>query len=135
MSIQPVEQPAPPQDPSSRSTVTVKARSEENVPRQKVTSDSPVHTESPGISTKDLQDEMTETTREAVQEAAERVNEVVQNLKREIQFAVDEETGRFVITVINSSTKEVVRQIPSEEFLAISQNLDKAIGLILKTEA
>jgi flagellar protein FlaG len=43
---------------------------------------------------------------------------------------VDEVSGRTVITVINASTAEIVRQIPSEEVLALARNSDGFSALI-----
>ena len=42
---------------------------------------------------------------------------------RDLQFSVDQATGRTVITVRDSSTGEVVRQIPDAEALRIAQAL------------
>jgi flagellar protein FlaG len=42
---------------------------------------------------------------------------------RELQFSVDQETGRTVITVRDPSTGEVIRQIPDVEAVRIAQAL------------
>ncbi len=42
---------------------------------------------------------------------------------RELQFSVDEQTGRTVVTVRDPSTGEVIRQIPDAEALRIAQAL------------
>jgi flagellar protein FlaG len=42
---------------------------------------------------------------------------------RELQFSVDQETGRTVITVRDPSTGEVIRQIPDIEAVRIAQAL------------
>ncbi len=44
---------------------------------------------------------------------------------RDLQFSVDSETGRTVVTVRDKSTGEVIRQIPNAEALRISQALGK----------
>jgi flagellar protein FlaG len=41
--------------------------------------------------------------------------------QRDLQFQVDDTTGITVITVRDATTKEVVRQIPAEEVLAVSR--------------
>ena len=43
----------------------------------------------------------------------------------QLQFTVDEDTGKSVIKVTDRQTKEVIRQIPSEEMLQIAKALDK----------
>ncbi len=40
-----------------------------------------------------------------------------------LEFSIDDTTGQTVVKVVDSSTKEVIRQIPSEEMLAIAQTL------------
>jgi flagellar protein FlaG len=44
---------------------------------------------------------------------------------RDLEFSVDNETGRTVITVRDRSTGEVIRQIPDAEALRISQALGR----------
>ena len=42
-------------------------------------------------------------------------------VRRELEFRVDEESGRTIITVRNKETGEVVRQIPAEEVIAMAR--------------
>ena len=43
-----------------------------------------------------------------------------------LKFSVDDTTGRTVITVTHAETKEVLRQIPSEEILAVAKMMKEA---------
>ena len=67
-----------------------------------------------------------------IEEAAQRLNQVVSAIHPEINFTVDEESGIRVVRVIDNSTKEVIRQIPSEEMIRMAQALDKLQGLFVK---
>lgn len=67
-------------------------------------------------------------------EAIEQLTRLARNAGRDLQFSVDEVSGRTVITVINASTDEVVRQIPSEEVLALARNLG-GFGALIDAEA
>ena len=58
-----------------------------------------------------------------VRESVERLNELIQSVRRELQFSVDEDSGRTVIKVIDSATQEVVRQIPPEEVMTLVDRL------------
>lgn len=69
--------------------------------------------------------------RQAVDEVRKAISPVAQNL----QFSIDEGTNKTVVKIIDSSTDEVIRQIPSEEFLAMSRALDKMQGLLIRQEA
>ncbi|MEW6164231.1 MAG: flagellar protein FlaG [Pseudomonadota bacterium] len=74
-------------------------------------------------------------TKQQIHEAVEKIREVVTPAAQNLQFSVDEELGKTIIRVMDSSTHEVVRQIPSEEVVAISKALDKLQGLLLRQEA
>lgn len=64
-----------------------------------------------------------EAVRLDIDRAVERLEELARNSERGLRFAVDEGSGRTVITVINAATNEIVRQIPAEEVLAIARAL------------
>ena len=89
-----------------------------------------------------LKKKQTETTTEQVTEKLTRqvskMNEFVQNIQRDLKFSVDDDSGKTVVKVFNAHTKELVRQIPSEEALLlaerIKENRDATSGLILKVE-
>ena len=50
--------------------------------------------------------------------------------QRSLRFQVDEISGRTVITVLDSETKEVVRQIPPPEWLEVVRRLEQAGSLL-----
>lgn len=72
-----------------------------------------------------------------VEKAVNQVNEFVQSLSRDLQFTVDDDSGRTVIKVLDTETKEVIRQIPPEELLRIATYLTDNHGssLLLKEQA
>ncbi|OGT22444.1 MAG: hypothetical protein A2V90_09925 [Gammaproteobacteria bacterium RBG_16_57_12] len=73
---------------------------------------------------KDSQGEMDD---ESLQQALNQINDLVQQLHRNLQFTVDKDTGRTVVRVIDAETDEVVRQIPSEELLAIARHIKESM--------
>lgn len=73
--------------------------------------------------------------RAAVRDAVQRANDTVQVLRSNLQFTVDEATGIDVVKFIDIKTKEVIRQIPSEEMLALARRLDELKGLLIKDKA
>lgn len=56
-------------------------------------------------------------------EVVKSVADFVQNIAREINFSVNETSGEYVVTVIDEGTGEVIRQIPQEEMIQISEHL------------
>ncbi len=68
--------------------------------------------------------------------ALPKIQELAPSLSRQLQFQVDENTSAAIITVLDASTKEVVRQIPTEEVIAMAEYLaasapDPVSGLLL----
>jgi flagellar protein FlaG len=55
--------------------------------------------------------------------AVSKVADYVQNVQRNLSFSVDKESGHTVVKVIDSKSDEVIRQIPSEELLALARRL------------
>jgi flagellar protein FlaG len=74
--------------------------------------------------------EDTEIAPEEMEQIVEKLNAFVQLTQRDVSFGVDEQSGRDVISVFESDTQELIRQIPSEEALALLKRMDKAIGLL-----
>lgn len=64
-------------------------------------------------------------TQSEVRRAISRLNDYIQTLRRDLRFTIDEESGRSVVRVIDSETGDLIRQIPSEEVLAIAQALSE----------
>lgn len=73
---------------------------------------------------------------EQVSQAVQQVNKVVKSLSNSgLEFAVDKDTGIQVVKVVDVKTRDVIRQIPTEEVLAIAKTLDKLQGLIINQKA
>ena len=57
----------------------------------------------------------------AVEAAVAKIASYAEGLTRNLNISVDEQSGDFVVRVQNAETEELVRQIPSEEVMKISQ--------------
>ena len=66
-----------------------------------------------------------------LEKAVQGLNEHVQSVQRELQFSVDKDSGHTVIKVMDIATKEVIRQIPSEEALSVARQLNEGAELEL----
>ena len=62
----------------------------------------------------------TEERRENLRSAIQRLNDMMRESSRHLNFSMDETTDRVVITVKNANTGEVVRQIPDATLLRVS---------------
>ena len=70
-----------------------------------------------------------------VVDAVQRVQDYVQTIDRDLQFSIDEDSGRTIIKVIDPETDEVVRQIPPEELLNVLNSLESGSGGLVKAKA
>jgi flagellar protein FlaG len=44
--------------------------------------------------------------------------------KDDLEFSIDDKSGKVIVKLVDTSTKEVIRQFPSKEMLAIAEALD-----------
>jgi len=63
-----------------------------------------------------------------VQAAVEEISRYTQSIQRDIQFDIDKSSGRTVVTVIDRTTQEVIRQIPDETFLTLARKLRESLA-------
>lgn len=88
-------------------------------------------TESVSVKTKSVQAETVkqqikpESSAKEARRLSEELQRRVGGADSQLQFTVDEETGESIIKVTDKATKEVIRQIPSEEMLQIAKALDR----------
>jgi len=61
--------------------------------------------------------------RESLQTAVAQLNDYMQNVERSLQFTIDEDSGKDVVTVLDKKTEEIIRQFPSEEVLVIARQI------------
>jgi flagellar protein FlaG len=71
----------------------------------------------------------------ALKQAIAAANQHLKQVSNDLEFAVDTSSGRTVLRVVDATTKQVIRQFPSEEVLAITRAIDRFQGLLLKEKA
>lgn len=67
--------------------------------------------------------------------AVKKLNDLVAPALQTVQFSLDEQSERMVVKVVDTASKQVLRQIPNEEVLAMSKTLDKLQGLMIRQTA
>lgn len=72
---------------------------------------------------------------EQLDKAVEHINKALAQSNQGVEFSVDKDTDLTVIKVIDRETKEVLRQMPSEEALAIARQIDRTQGLLIQNKA
>ncbi|SDU86303.1 flagellar protein FlaG [Pseudomonas mucidolens] len=87
----------------------------------------------PTANTESTSDE--EPQRVALEKAVTDIREYVQATQRNLDFSIDDTTGKVVVKVIATDSGEVIRQIPSETALKLAQNLSDVSSLLFDTRA
>jgi flagellar protein FlaG len=72
---------------------------------------------------------------EQVKRAADEINRQLKDAAQSIRFSVDSGSGKTIVRVVDSETGDVIRQIPSEEVLAISRSIERMQGVLLHQKA
>jgi flagellar protein FlaG len=70
-----------------------------------------------------------------LQDAVNAANDFIKPINNALEFSLDKDSHEMIVKVVDSATKEVIRQFPSEEMLALAQALDKIQGLLIKQKA
>ncbi len=65
---------------------------------------------------------------EEAKELAKAGNKILENVQRNLEFKVDDATKRVVMTIVDKESGEVIRQLPSEEALALAKRMLDADG-------
>ena len=72
----------------------------------------------------------TKVNEQEVAEVVTEVNDFLKNMNRNLSFSVDKDSGDSIITIRDSESDEVIRQIPSEELLVIRKKMDYLVGVL-----
>jgi len=72
---------------------------------------------------------------ESATSAVERFKTIVQDLQRNLDFSVDDSSGQVVVKVMDGESGKLIRQIPSEDLLRLSERLEDMRSLLFKAEA
>ncbi len=113
---------------SSNAAITAEARRQQN----------PAGTVSETKVTAPVQRAVAQDTPESAVQLENAVNEVssfVKQTNSSLQFSIDRDSGKTMVKVVDASTNEIIRQIPSEEMLAMAKALDGIKGLLVQQKA
>jgi flagellar protein FlaG len=125
------------------------------VPRESIATDSirtnrltETEQASAQLDTKDLSESAdinervpSDVSAEQIETAVSQLNEFVQSNTRQLNFSVDEGSNRQVVRVTDAESGKIIRQIPSEEILRLSERLQdfqtevgSAVGLLFNKQ-
>lgn len=70
-----------------------------------------------------------------LRDAVKAASAAVKSLSSSLEFSIDQQSGRTIVRIVDTGTQQLIRQIPSEEMLAIAQALDRLQGLLIQEQA
>jgi flagellar protein FlaG len=68
---------------------------------------------------------------EKVQEATDKVNEIILHNDARHEFQVHEGTGRIMVKLVDKESGEVIKEIPSEKMLDVAAKIWDLVGLVV----
>lgn len=83
----------------------------------------------------DTQNVPGEVDREELRNSVDALNNLIKLQQTSLQFSIDDESGTVIVKVTDKETEEVIKQIPSEDAMALAKALDKLKGILLHQEA
>ncbi len=72
---------------------------------------------------------------QALQQVADRLTQAVGMTGQQVQFSVDDATGKTVLRVTDAESGAVLRQIPGDEALSLARILDRMQGVLIRQKA
>ncbi|MBW1824252.1 MAG: flagellar protein FlaG, partial [Deltaproteobacteria bacterium] len=73
-------------------------------------------------------------SREAVEKALVKANEMAKSLSRKLNFFYDDRIDKVVVKVMEGDTEKVIRQIPPEEMIRLSVKMDDLLGMLINQD-
>ncbi len=66
----------------------------------------------------------------SIKSMVKELNTAVKMFNTNLSFSVDKDTGKTVIKVIDTETKEIIRQIPPEDALRVAAHIKELVGIL-----
>ena len=101
----------------------------------------PQQTKDFSVSAEIEEQESVDVSAEQIETAVAQLSEFVQTNNRQLNFSVDEGSNKQVVKVTDAESGKIIRQIPSEEVLKLSERLQElqievgtAVGLLFNKQ-
>lgn len=76
-----------------------------------------------------------ELSQESLEKLTSQLSDMMSMMKKNLVFRVDSNSGKSVVSVMDEESGQLIRQIPSEEALALAEKMSDVTGFILQTKA
>ena len=76
-----------------------------------------------------------EKLKERLQQAINALNERMRSSQHSLNITVDKASKRFIVTVTDKASGEVIRHIPGESALRVAHNIEALKGILFEVDA
>jgi len=66
-----------------------------------------------------------------IESVTKQIDSFLRSMNRSLQFRLDESSGRMIVSITDSETGEIIRQVPGEDALRIAQSLENRLSGML----
>jgi flagellar protein FlaG len=70
-----------------------------------------------------------------IESVTKQIDSFLRSIGRTINFRVDPASGQMVVSVLDTNTGEVIRQVPGEEALQLAQRIEDSLSTMLDERA
>jgi flagellar protein FlaG len=70
-----------------------------------------------------------------IESVTKQIDSFLRSIGRTINFRVDPGSGRTIVSVLDATTGEVIREVPGEDALKLAQNLENSLGAFVDERA
>ena len=85
--------------------------------------------------TRNLTEQNNATLSKEVKEATEKLNKQMEDLGTSIRFGYNDKIGAMYVNVMEMKTGEVIRKIPTEQAMKLSEYFKEAVGVLFDKES
>ena len=78
---------------------------------------------------------MVERSQDELEDIVDKMQETVKIMQRDLNFSIHDNTGMTVVKVMDASSGEVIRQMPTEDALVLAERLDEMRSLLFEARA
>ncbi len=81
-----------------------------------------------------VKEENAEFSVDSLKQEIESLNKLMEGLGNRLEFGLFDDTDRMFVKVVDRRQNQVVKMLPSQDFLELKQKISNAVGLIIDEE-
>lgn len=70
-----------------------------------------------------------------IESVTKQIDSFLRSIGRTINFRVDQASGRMVVSVLDATTGELIRQVPGEEALKLAESIEQSMSAMVDEKA